>query len=162
MQITTYLDTAATGILSKATLEAGRNYDDLLTTSPSAAFYSFLENDYADMKSNDDKDDSASKFDETVKRLQPWVENLETDAKYAALNIERQMRTGRYGLGLKQINQLLNKEGGVKEKDMIKPLSRSDLLKKRAEIFESLGYSVLVEYDKRARVVACPKNYLSF
>jgi len=106
--------------------------------------------------------DASTKFDETVKRLQPWVDKMETDAKYATLNIEKEIRAGRYGLALKQINQLLKKEGKIKEKDMIKPLSRSDLFKKRAEIFETLGYSLLAEYDKRTRVIACPKNFASF
>jgi hypothetical protein len=109
---------------------------------------------YANSKSDDDK------FHETLKRLKAWVD-FETYNKYAALNIETEMRAGRYGLALKQINKLLIKNE-IKEKDMIQPLTRSDLMEKRAAIFEKLGYSLLAEYDKRTRVIACPKKYTPF
>jgi len=109
----------------------------------------------------DTKTEEASiKFEKTVKRLQGWVD-LETETKYAALNIQKEVRAKRYGLALKQINQLLAKD--AKDlKEMIQPLGRSDLLKKRAEIFAKLGFPLLVEYDKSTRVIACPKNYAPF
>lgn len=104
-------------------------------------------------------DDANAKFHETLKRLKAWAD-IESSTKYAALNIEKEMRAGHYGLALKQINKLLAKE--FKETDMIRPLTRSDLLEKRIAIFEKLGYSVLVEYEKRTRVIACPMSYAPF
>ena len=52
MNSTIYLDTAATGIVSPETLKAGKPYNDLLLTSPSAAFYSFLESEYPTLQTN--------------------------------------------------------------------------------------------------------------
>lgn len=111
---------------------------------------------YAEQES----DDASAKFDETLKRLQAWVD-IEAHIKYATLCIEKEMRAGRYGLALKQINKVLAKTES-KEKDMIHALTRSDLLSKRAAIFEKLGYSMLVEYDRRMRVIACPSDYAPF
>lgn len=47
---TTYLDTAAAGIVSERSLQASRKYDQLLRTAPSSAFFSFLEKDYRRIK----------------------------------------------------------------------------------------------------------------
>jgi hypothetical protein len=112
---------------------------------------------YAESKS----DDADAKFDETLKRLKVWADIEASTGKYAALNIEKEMRAGRYGLALKQINKLLAKE--IKEKDgMIQPLSRADLWEKRAAIMAKLGYTALAEYDARARVIACPMGFAPF
>jgi hypothetical protein len=111
---------------------------------------------YADMASNDD---AKAKFDETLKRLKAWVD-IDATEKYSKVVMEREERAGRYGCTIKIINKLLSKE--VKEKDFIGSVSKSSLFEKRAEIFEKLGYSVLVEYDKKNRIIACPKSYALF
>lgn len=107
-------------------------------------------------------DDDNGKLDETLKRLKAWVD-IETEVKYAALNIEKEICAKRFGLALKQVNKLLAKDG-VKDykKDLIKPTSRPELLKKRIEILEKLDYSLLVEYDRSSQVIASPKNYSPF
>lgn len=110
---------------------------------------------YADMKS----DDTPSKFDGALQRLRAWADIDGSPEKYAALLLERETRAGRYGNALKIINKMLSKE--VKD-DVIKPLTRAELFQKRAEIFEKLDYSLLVEYDKSSRVIACPKSYALF
>lgn len=107
---------------------------------------------YADMASD-------SKFDETLKRLKAWVD-IDATEKYSKVVMEREERAGRYGSTIKIINKLLSKE--IKEKDFIGSISKSSLFEKRAEIFEKLGYSVLVEYDKKNRIIACPKSYALF
>jgi hypothetical protein len=110
---------------------------------------------HADSKS----DDAPAKFDDTLKKLKPWVD-IDSGDRYAALVIERETRAGRLGSVLKILNKLIPKE--IKEKDAIKVLSRSELMEKRAAIFEELGFDVLVDYDKKTRVIACPKDYALF
>lgn len=73
--------------------------------------------------------------------------------------IERETRAGRYGCALKMINKLLSKEP---KDEAIKPLSRAELLTRRAAIFEKLGYSILADYDKSNCVISCPKAYALF
>jgi hypothetical protein len=111
---------------------------------------------YADMARDDDTN---ANFDETLKRLKAWVD-IDATETYSKLIMEREERAGRYGSTLKVINKLLSKD--IKEKDFIGSMSKSSLLEKRAEIFEKLGYSVLVEYDKTNRIIACPKSYALF
>jgi len=110
---------------------------------------------YADMKS----DEAKSKFDGTLKKLKEWAD-IDSSDKYAALVIERETRAARYGIVLKTINKLIGKEN--KDKDAIRALSKSELLEKRAQIFAKLGYDILVDYDKKTRVIACPKSYALF
>jgi tripeptidyl-peptidase II len=99
-------------------------------------------------------------FDEVVRKLKAWVD-IEANGKYAALVIERDCRSGLYGLALKRINKLLSKP--TKEGNgTIKALSKSDLLARRAQIFEKLGYLALVHREKSTRLVAAPKDYLPF
>ena len=109
---------------------------------------------YAEMKT----DEAAQKFDATLERLKSWVD-IEGSDKYASLVIFCECRAERYGNALKLINKLVGKE--MKD-DAIRPLTKSGLLEKRAQIFEKLGYSILVEYDKSTRIVACPKSYALF
>jgi uncharacterized membrane-anchored protein YjiN (DUF445 family) len=111
---------------------------------------------YADMATDDDAN---TKFDETLKRLKAWVD-IDATEKYSKLVMEREERAGRYGLALKVINKVLSKE--IKDKDFTGSISKPSLLEKRAAIFEKLGYSVLVEYDKKNRIIACPKSYALF
>lgn len=111
---------------------------------------------YAEME------DAAAKLDQSLTRLKLWCD-IESETKFAVLNIEQKIRSNHYGLALKQVNQLLVKNG-VKDykKDLIKATSRSDLLKKRGEILAMLGYTLLVEYDQLSQIVDCPKQYAPF
>jgi len=96
-------------------------------------------------------------FDQALKNLKEWVD-VDGSDKYAALVILREERAGRYGTILKLLNKLLGKE----VKDAIKPMSKSSILEKRQEILAVLGYDALVEYDKRTRIISCPKSYMLF
>jgi DNA-binding SARP family transcriptional activator len=109
---------------------------------------------YASMDTNE----ASGKFDETLQHLKAWVD-IDGNGKYAALVIERESRAGRYGNVLKVVNKLLAKDT---KDEAIKPLTKSDLLVMRAKIFEKLGFSLLVEYDKSTRVMACPKSFRLF
>jgi hypothetical protein len=112
---------------------------------------------YVDMIKADDKNDSStSLFDETLKRLKVWKDNID-----GTLAIERDIRAGRLGLAIKHINQLLSKDIN-ESKNSIRPLSRSELIKKRRDIFEKLGYNMLSDYDRSNQVVSCPKTYTLF
>ena len=89
--------------------------------------------------------------------------DIESEAKFAVLNLEQKIRTKHYGLALQQVNQLLSKVG-VKnsEKDWIKPTSRSELLQKRVEILEKLGYTQLVEMGRLSLALDTPTKYAPF
>ena len=108
---------------------------------------------YADMKT----EGSNAQFDTTLKRLKAWVD-IDSSDKHAVLVLQREMQAGRYGLVLKLLNKLLSKE----IKDSIRPMTKADILKKRAEVYEKLGYTMLVEYDQRTRMIACPKSFAPF
>lgn len=110
---------------------------------------------YCDMKT----DDAKTKFGDTLQRLKAWAD-IDGSDKYAALVIERETAEGRYGNALKLVNKLLAKES-CKE-DAIKPISRFDLYQKKVELLEKLGYTMLAEYEKSNRVIACPKLYALF
>jgi predicted RNA-binding protein Jag len=110
---------------------------------------------YADIQS----EDATAKFDETLKTLKAWTD-IDTSDKYAALVIERETRAGRHGSVLKVLNKLITNT--AKEKDSIKVLSKSELYEKRAAILKKLGFDILVEYDMKNRVIACPKAYALF
>jgi tripeptidyl-peptidase-2 len=110
---------------------------------------------YADTKS----EDATAKFDATLKTLKAWVD-IDSSDKYAALVIERETRSGRFGSVLKVLNKLISNT--AKEKDSIKVLSKSELYEKRAAILKKLGFDILVEYDMKNRVIACPKAYALF
>jgi tripeptidyl-peptidase-2 len=101
---------------------------------------------------------SAGKFDEIVKRIKSWVDMDKT--KYAAVSIARERRAGNYGLAIKIINKLLSKE--IKDKDLIKSFTKAELIEMRIDLLEKLGYSRLVEFERKNRVIACPKFYSSF
>jgi hypothetical protein len=80
--------------------------------------------------------------------------------KYAAVSIARERRAGNYGLAIKIINKLLSKE--IKDKDLIKSFTKAELIEMRIDLLEKLGYSRLVEFERKNRVIACPKFYSSF
>jgi tripeptidyl-peptidase-2 len=110
---------------------------------------------FADSK----EEDSPSKFDQTLGDLKSWAE-IDSNGKYVSLALERDCRAGRQGLALKRINKLLTKNG--KDTGGVKPLSKSDLLEKRAAIFLELGYSALHKRDKAMKFVAAPTDYKLF
>jgi hypothetical protein len=41
-------------------------------------------------------------------------------------------------------------------------MPKANLLMKRAQILEDLGYTELVEHDKKWRVISAPKDYALF
>jgi hypothetical protein len=110
---------------------------------------------YSDIASSDSTD-----FDSTLKELQKWID-IDKDKKYAVLTIERDMQAERFGAVLKLLNALINNKG-EDTKGGICPMSKADLLAKRARVLEALGYSELVEHDKKWRVISAPKNYALF
>ena len=57
---------------------------------------------------------------------------------------------------------LLLAKDGETTKGGICPLSKTDLLEKRAAIFEKLGYTMLLENDKKWRLIAAPKSFMPF
>lgn len=108
-------------------------------------------------------DDGNENFQEALKSLKEWVDIDSNDTKYAALVIKREEIAGRYGTILKLLNKLLknNSNGGGKDA-VIRTMSKSDILQKRQEILTKLGYTALVEYDKRTRIISCPKSFMLF
>ena len=99
-------------------------------------------------------------FDETLKKLKEWVD-IDANGKYASLAIERDCRNEKYGSALKRIQKLLSKPS-KESNGGLKVLSKSDLLEKRSKLFETLGYTALVDRDKATRVVAAPKDFPLF
>lgn len=111
--------------------------------------------------SGEDKSDDGN-FQQALKSLKEWVDIDSNDTKYAALIIKREEGAGRYGTILKLLNKLLKNNTKEAKDAVVKTMSKSDLLQKRQEILTKLGYSALVEYDKRTRVISCPKSYMPF
>lgn len=104
-------------------------------------------------------DDAISKFDQTLADLKSWVD-IDANGKYIALALERDCRAGHHGMALKKINKLLAKNG--KDTGGVKPLTKSDLLEKRAAIFREIGYMALYRRDKANKFVASPVDYKIF
>jgi tripeptidyl-peptidase-2 len=105
-------------------------------------------------------DDAAEKFTKTLDAMKAWVD-IDSNGKYAGLTLIRDRRAGRHGLALKRVTKLLLKSNG-KDTGGVRPLSRSDLLEKRVEIFQELGYDFLVKRDKAMKLVASPADYQLF
>lgn len=103
--------------------------------------------------------DSAD-FDATLKELQKWID-IDKDKKYAVLSIVREMQAERFGAALKLLNALI-KNNGEDTKGGICPMSKADLLAKRAQVLEALGYAELVEHDKKWKLISAPKDYTLF
>ena len=102
----------------------------------------------------------SSDFDSTLKALATWID-IDKDKKFAVLIIEREKRAGRQGAALKLLNTLL-KNKGEDTKGGICPMSKADLLEKRAQILNDLGYVELVEHDKKWRQISAPKDFALF
>lgn len=124
------------GILVEALARKARAYGDIISTG------------------------DTSGFESTLKQLKKWID-IDTDYKYAVLVIEREKRADRLGAALKLLNALI-KNNGEDTKGGICPLSKATLLSKRAQILEDLGYTELVEHDKKWRVISAPKDYALF
>ena len=105
-------------------------------------------------------DDATAKFTEVLSKLRSWVD-IDANGKYASLALERDFRAARFGSALKRINKLLQKPS-KESNGSIKTLSKAELLEKRAQIFEELGYDALVQRDKAMRLVASPRDYPLF
>ncbi len=103
--------------------------------------------------------DSSIEFDKVLDDLKSWVE-IDSNGKYAALAIERDCRAGRQGMALKRINKLLSKNG--KDTGGVKPMTKADLLEKRAKILRELGYVALYKRDNAMKFVAAPLDYKLF
>jgi hypothetical protein len=101
----------------------------------------------------------AQTVEETFARLESWVEPG-SNGKLSTLYIEKELRDGRSGCALKIINKLLSSD--KKENGAIHPLSKSSLYRKRAAIFEMLGYRVLAACDEKMRLIASPNDYAPF
>jgi len=110
-------------------------------------------------KGSEDKINEGA-FGDALKELNKWID-IDSDNKYAVLVMEREEMAGRYGTVMKLLNSMLAKDGET-TKGGICPLSKSDLLEKRAAIFEKLGYTMLVENDKKWRLIAAPKSFMPF
>ena len=104
-----------------------------------------------------DKDDG---FDEALKHLKKWAD-VDSDLKYSSLVLQRDSRAERWGSVLKLLNGLI-KKNGEDTKGGICPLSKKELLERRASLFTKLGYSHLKESDDKWRVIASPKSFALF
>lgn len=104
--------------------------------------------------------ENSNDFASVLNQLKSW-EDIESNHKYAVLFLGREKRAGRYGSMLKLINTLL-KNNGEGTKGGICPMTKSELYAKRAEVLEELGYTVLVEYDKKMKCISAPKDFALF
>ena len=104
--------------------------------------------------------DNGKGFDETLKDLKEWTD-IDSNHKFAVLVLERDARAKRHGLVLKTLGTLLKKDGEG-TKGGICPLSKKDLLERRAKVLDELGYTELVAYDKSRRVVDSPDSFSLF
>jgi len=107
-------------------------------------------------------EDSSTKFDTTLSVLKSWID-IDVNGKYARLALERDIRSGYFGLALKRINKLLSKNGkDGSSSGGIKTLSRVELLEKRATICQTAGYTALYKRDQAMKFVATPADYKLF
>lgn len=99
-----------------------------------------------------------SKGDEEVaavlKELGKW-DTLDKDA-YARLVLERDARKGRWGLVVKALNKLLGDAGNGSG------IPKEELYKRRLEAYTQLGWTHLLENERKLRVIDCPKDYALF
>ena len=88
-------------------------------------------------------------FEENFAKLRLWGDT--TDRKYVLLHIRRERRKGRYGKALKLLNRFI-------------PTSAPNYwyIKKRRDVYESLGWKHLAEYESRSLMISFPKDYEPF
>jgi hypothetical protein len=104
--------------------------------------------------------DKNNGFDDALKHLKKWAD-IDSDLKYSILALERDGRAERWGSVLKLLNDLI-KKNGEDTKGGICPLTKKELLERRAATFDMLGYSHLKESDIKWRAIASPKSYALF
>lgn len=85
------------------------------------------------------------KFNDTLKVLSKW-EDIEKNKKYAVLSMEKYKTAKRFGLILKLLNSLLEKNGDD-TKDGIYPMKKDEIIKERSKVLKSLNYTELAERD---------------
>jgi len=85
-----------------------------------------------------------------VAELMKW-DALDQD-KYARLVLERDAQQGRWGLVLKRLNKLLGDAGNQSG------IEKKELYERRAEVFAKLGWTHLLENERKWRVIDCPAN----
>ncbi len=101
-------------------------------------------------KEEEEKDEVALVLAELLK----W-DNLEQD-KYSRLVLERDARKGRWGLVLKLLNKLLGDAGNSSG------MEKKELYARRLAVFEQLGWTHLLENERKWRVIDCPTGYALF
>jgi len=106
------------------------------------------------------EDDGSDKFDAALNELKKWVD-IDAKQEYAFLVLDRDSKAKHYGKVLGYVKTLLKNDGEGTKKG-IAPLSRSDLLKRRAEVLVHLGYNELGVINQELLLVAGPKSYLPF
>lgn len=90
--------------------------------------------------------DDTQQFEDSLKELSKW-EDIEKNKKYAVLSLAKHKSTKRFGLMLKLLNSLLEKNGDD-TKDGIYPMTREDIIKERVAILTSLDYKELAGRDE--------------
>ena len=103
--------------------------------------------------------DNNNGFDDALKHLKKWADI--DSLKYSILALERDARAERWGSVLKLLNGLI-KKNGEDTKGGICPLTKKELLERRAAMFDKLGYSHLKESDNKWRAIASPKSFALF
>ena len=100
-------------------------------------------------------------FDDALKHLAKW-EDIEKNKKYAILSLAKYKNGERFGLMLKLLNTLLEKKG-EDTTDGIYPMTKDDIIKKRAEVLRTLGYTQLAQRDTSwSRIAAATKDFALF
>ena len=89
-----------------------------------------------------------------LKELGKW-DALDKDA-YARLVLERDARKGRWGLVVKTLNKLLGNSGNGSG------IPKEELYRRRLEAYTQLGWTHLLENERKWRVIDCPKDYALF
>uniref|UniRef100_A0A7S1YW11 Tripeptidyl-peptidase II n=1 Tax=Ditylum brightwellii TaxID=49249 RepID=A0A7S1YW11_9STRA len=122
------------------------------------------KDDHKEENDDDDKEETAESatetFDDLLAELKKWID-IDSNLKYSVLTLERERRKGRLGSVLNLLKKLIENDG-EDTKGGICPISKPDLLKQRASVFEELGYDHLVEYDKLRSLLSSPKEFALF
>jgi tripeptidyl-peptidase II len=106
--------------------------------------------------------DQENEFKEALVALQKWAIVTKED-KYAILILERDRRAKRYGSMIKVLNSLINSStSNDSAKEGSCPLSHTELISKRIEVYRALEYTPLTLYEEAWRVISAPKSYKLF
>ena len=102
-----------------------------------------------------------AEFQESLSHLAKW-EDIEKNKKYAILCLEKYKAAKQYGLMLKLLNALLEKNGND-TKDGIYPLTKDDIIKQRVAVLKILNYNELAERDESwSRISTATKDFALF